>query len=378
MSRIFLSPPFMGGEEQKYIQEAFDTNWIAPLGPNVTGFEKEMGEYLNIAHPLALVSGSAAIHLSLKYLGVSSGDIVFCSSFTFSGSCNAILYEHATPVFIDSEPDSWNMSPVALEKAFANAQCVGKLPKAVIIVDLYGNSADWDTLLPICASYGVPIIEDAAEALGTKYKGEYCGSFGDIGIISFNGNKIITTSGGGMALCRNEEQYKKMLFWATQSKEPFLHYEHREVGYNYRLSNICAGIGRGQLKILDSKLARRKEIFKYYKKCFEGTPIHVMCGTDKCESNHWLTVALIDDAIDIDPEKLCILLGSDYDIETRPAWKPMHMQPVFAQCKAYSHLPESFVCEKLYSRGICLPCGDAMTQQQLDYVVKSILDNIGA
>ena len=377
MGKIFLSPPFMGGAERKYVQEAFDTNWIAPLGPNVTAFEKELGAYLDVPHVLALSSGTAAIHLSLKYLGVGQGDLVFCSSFTFSGSCNAVLYEKATPVFIDSEPNSYNMSPAALRRAFEWASSIGKLPKAVIIVDLYGQSADWDKLLPICREYGVPVLEDAAEALGTKYRGQYCGTFGDLGILSFNGNKIITTSGGGVVLCKTEEQYKKMLFWATQSKEPCLHYEHKEIGYNYRLSNVCAGIGRGQLEILDEKLRRRKGFYDYFRKAFEGTPVHVIPEFDGCTMNHWITLVTIDNEhIPTTPEDICIAMNEE-GIETRPAWKPMHMQPVFKDCKAFAHNEDgSFFCETLYRDGMCLPGGDAMTAEQLDFIAGTLLSHL--
>lgn len=374
MNKIFLSPPYMGGAEQKYVQEAFDTNWIAPLGPNVTAFEQEMGAYLHTPYPLAVVSGTSAIHLCLKYLGVQQDDLVFCSSFTFSGSCNAICYEKAIPVFIDSEPESYNMSPVALRKAFEWAKSIGKLPRAVIIVDLYGQSANWDKLLPVCREYGVPILEDAAEALGSRYHGEYCGNFGDLGIISFNGNKIITTSGGGMALCKTQEQYKKMLFWATQSKEPCLHYEHKELGYNYRLSNVCAGIGRGQLEILDEKLRRRKGFYDYFKTAFEGTPVHVIPEMDGCEMNHWITFATIDpEHLATDTETMCIELNNRM-IESRPAWKPMHLQPIFKDCKSFPHFDDGiYFCESLYDCGICLPGGDAMTEEQLAYIVENVL-----
>ncbi len=377
MDRIFLSPPYMGGNEMKYIKEAFDTNWIAPIGPNVTGFEKEAGEYLGVPYPLALSSGTAAIHLSLKYLGVGSGDIVFCSSFTFSGSCNAAAYEKAELVFIDSEPETWNMSPDALQRAFDDAQKCGKLPKAVIIVDLYGQSADWEKLLPICRKYNVPVIEDSAEAFGSKYKGQYCGMFGDLGIMSFNGNKIITTSGGGMALCKTKEEYDKMLFWATQSREPVPHYEHKEIGYNYRLSNICAGIGRGQLEIIGEKLKKRAENFKRYQDSFAGTPVHVMSELGSCVMNHWITVVTLDESVGVKPEYICAEMNK-LNVEARPAWKPMHMQPVFEGCKAYAHNADgSFVCEKLYRYGMCLPGGDTLTAEQQSFIIENILKIIG-
>ena len=377
MDRIYLSPPFMGGAEQKYVNEAFETNWIAPLGPNVNAFEREMGEYLDVPYPLALSAGTAAIHLCLKYLGVQQGDLVFCSSFTFSGSCNAVLYEKAEPVFIDSEPESLNMSPDALRRALEWAKSIGKLPRAVIVVDLYGNCAKWDEITAVCREYGVPILEDAAEALGSRYHGQYCGTFGDLGILSFNGNKIVTTSGGGMALCKSEEQYKKMLFWATQSKEPFLHYEHKEVGYNYRLSNVCAGIGRGQLEILSDKLSRRRRIYEYYKHAFEGTPVHVAPVLEGTEPNHWITFLTIEPShIRTTPEDICIAMN-EQGIETRPAWKPMHMQPIFKDCKAFAHGEDGgFFCEKLYAEGMCLPGADALEEADLKRITDTLLSHL--
>ncbi|MBQ3149799.1 MAG: DegT/DnrJ/EryC1/StrS family aminotransferase [Clostridia bacterium] len=378
MAKIFLSPPYLSGSERKYVQEAFDTNWIAPLGPNVTGFEKEMGEYFGSPYPLALSSGTAAIHLSLKYLGVKEGDIVFCSSFTFSGSCNAVLYEKAIPVFIDSEPESANMSPDALRRAFRYYDEKGIRPAAVIVVDLYGRSAKWDEITAICKEYDTPILEDAAEALGSRYKGEFCGNFGELGIFSFNGNKIITTSGGGMVLCKTEEQYKKMLFWATQSKEPCLHYEHKEVGYNYRLSNICAGIGRGQLEILDKKLAMRARIADYYRKAFKDTPVSFFPDFSDCKSNNWITPVLIDpEYIKTNTEDICIEMNNR-GIECRPTWKPMHCQPIFEGCNSFAHYENGkYHCEELYERGVCLPGGDALTDEQLDFIVHNLLDIIG-
>ena len=377
MDRIFLSPPFMGGAERKYVEEAFATNWIAPLGPNVNAFEKEMGAYLGVPFPLALSSGTAAIHLSLKYLGVQADDLVFCSSFTFSGSCNSILYEKAIPVFIDSDPTSYNMSPAALRRAMEWAAGIGKLPRAVIVVDLYGFCAEWDELSAICREYGVPILEDAAEALGSRYHGRYCGTFGELGAISFNGNKILTTSGGGMALCGTQEQYKKMLFWATQSKEPFLHYEHKELGYNYRLSNVCAGIGRGQLEIMDEKLRRRKAIYDFYVQAFEGTPVHVVPVMDGTEPNHWITLVRIDrDHLRTTPEDVCLAIN-EKGIETRPAWKPMHMQPIFRNCEAFAHFDDGrFFCEDVYADGMCLPGADALETEDLQRIADTLLSEL--
>jgi len=378
VTRIFLSPPFMGGGEQKYIAEAFESNWIAPLGPNVTAFEREAAGVLSVPYPLALSSGTAAIHLALKYLGVGQGDVVLCSSFTFSGSCNAAAYEKAELAFVDSEPGSWNMSPRALEAALAFYAKSGRLPKVVIVVDLYGQSADWDALLPVCERYGVPVIEDAAEALGATYKGKPCGSFGAMGALSFNGNKIVTTSGGGMTLCHTKEQYDKLLFWATQAKEPFLHYEHNEIGYNYRLSNICAGIGRGQLEILGEKLRRRAAIFERYKSGFNGAPLRMMPISQNGTPNHWLTVVTLGDSVRVTPGEICEKMNA-LGVETRPAWKPMHTQPVFVGCKAFAHNSDgSFFCESVFTRGLCLPSGDALTGGQQDMIISEILKIVGA
>ena len=356
----------------KFIREAFDSNWIAPLGPNVQKFEVEMADYTGVMCALAVSSGTAAIHLALKYLGVGEGDLVFCSSFTFSGSCNPVLYQNARPVFIDSEPDTWNMSPIALEKAFRWAADLGKMPKAVIIVDLYGQSADWDELLPICSKYGVPVVEDAAEAVGATYKGSKCGSFGDFGIFSFNGNKILTTSGGGMILCHDYEAREKMLFWATQACEDSLHYEHRETGYNYRLSNVCAGIGRGQYRILFQKLNRRKEIFERYQDLFCDTGIQMMPVSRNGIPNHWLSVITLDRDCDVFPEEIVSRM-SRLQYQTRPAWKPMHMQPLFCGCKGFPHEDGWFICKDIYRRSLCLPSGDALTEEAQTLIVNSIL-----
>ena len=362
----------MGGEEQKFIKDAFDSNWIAPLGPNVQAFEKEMAEYAGVKCGLALSSGTAAIHLALKYLGVGGGDIVFCSSFTFSGSCNPILYQNAKPVFIDSEPGTWNMSPAALKKAFTWALGLGKMPKAVIIVDLYGQSADWDALLPMCKKYGVPVIEDAAEAVGATYRGRKCGSFGLFGIFSFNGNKILSTSGGGMVLCNDLAAREKMLFWATQACEKSLHYEHREIGYNYRLSNVCAGIGRGQYRILFQKLSRRREIFEWYSEAFRDTPIQMMPVSRWGVPNYWLSVVTLGRESGVMPDEIVSRMN-ELSIQTRPAWKPMHMQPVFWDCKSFSHGDEGHVCEDLYQYGLCLPSGEALSREEQVFIVSSIL-----
>lgn len=360
----------------KYIQDAFDSNWIAPLGKNVDGFEHDVSTYVGINHALALSSGTAAIHLALKYLGVGEGDYVFCSSLTFSGSCNAIAYEKAIPVFIDSEPESWNMSPLALQKAFDWAAIQGKLPKAVIIVDLYGQSADYDELLPICEHYGVPVIEDSAEALGASYNGKKCGSFGHINVFSFNGNKIITTSGGGMAVSNDADAIHKMKFWATQAREAELHYEHKEIGYNYRMSNICAGIGRGQMEVLDDRVSAKKKVYHTYKVYFEDIPqIKMMPIPKKSEPNYWLSVITLDSSCEVTPIQIVNKL-SQSNIESRRVWKPMHLQPVFKECKYFTHHAD-ISCE-LFVNGVCLPSGSAMTAEDLEMIINIVKKEVNA
>lgn len=374
--RIYLSSPHMGGEEMKYIQEAFDKNWIAPLGENVDKFEEEMKEYLGLENALALSCGTAGIHLGLKLLGVQEGDYVFCSTLTFSASCNPILYEKAIPVFIDSD-ESWNMSPKELKKAFDWAEKEGKMPKAVIVVDLYGQSAKWDEIIPICKKYNVPILEDAAEALGCKYKGKYCGSFGDISVISFNGNKIITTSGGGMMFTKTKEERDLAFKWATQSREPAKHYEHKEIGYNYRMSNVCAGIGRGQLKVLDERIKKKKEIYKYYKESFKNLPIKMMIELDQTEPTHWLSCLVIDKESNVTPNQIIDVLEKE-NIESRPVWKPMHMQPIFKEYKFFSDLDKGSFSEYLFNEGICLPSDTKMeikSQKEVIDVVSNFFEN---
>ncbi|MEK3738275.1 MULTISPECIES: DegT/DnrJ/EryC1/StrS family aminotransferase [Paenibacillus] len=359
----------MSGNEMKYIQEAFDTNWIAPLGTNVDKFEEELCEYVGVEHGLALSSGTAGIHLALKYFGVGPRDYVFCSDLTFAGSCNPILYQYANPVFIDSEPETWNMSPIALEEAFEWAKKENKMPKAVIIVDLYGQSADYDLLIPICEQYGVPVIEDAAEALGATYKGKKCGSFGHIGIFSFNGNKIITTSGGGMVVSNDEDAIKKMRFWATQSKETSRHYEHKEIGYNYRMSNICAGIGRGQLEALDSFIQKRRTINNLYRESLSDLPLSFMPISNNGKPNHWLSVLNLSSGELVTPEDIIVLL-EEANIESRPVWKPMHSQPLFKDYPFFSHANN--ISGGLFKTGICLPSGSAMTQKHCEQVISII------
>lgn len=364
---IFLSPPHMGGTEQALVKEAFETNWIAPYGPHIVAFEAEMAQYVGAGHALAVTAGTAAIHLALRSLGVGRGDLVFCSDFTFAASCNPALYQGAELAFIDSEPDSFNMSPVALEKAFVWAEAQGRLPKAVIIVDLYGESADWDALLPICARYGVPVLEDAAEALGSTYKGRHCGTFGDVAALSFNGNKIITTSGGGMVLSENASAIDKMRYWSTQAREPVLHYQHEDYGYNYRMSNVCAAIGRGQLAFLPEKLAARRRIHTAYTEGLAGIAAHIKQPAWG-EANCWLSVLVVKEQGMV--QRIIDRLAAAR-IETRPAWKPMHMQPVFAGAPYFSH-GDASVCEDVFAHAICLPSGDSMTKEQQARVIAEI------
>lgn len=372
MARLLLSPPYMGGREQHYVREAFDSNWIAPLGPQVTAFEEEMRIRVGMPYALATASGTSALHLALMALGVGRGDTVFCSSFTFAATCNPIVYQGATPVFIDSDPVTLNLSADALRRALEDAASAGKLPRALIVVDLYGRSADYDRILPLCRSYGVPVLEDAAEALGATYRGKPCGSFGDLSVVSFNGNKIITTSGGGMVFCREESLRSKMLFWATQSKEPVLHYEHKEIGYNYRLSNLCAAIGRGQLEILDEKLSRRKENHESYRRLLKDAPVTFAPDFEGNGENHWLSFCFLDGSVSLSSEEVCLKL-LEQDLEARPAWKPMHRQPVYADCLAYSHGGgDTFVSDMLFDRGVCLPSGDLLCEEERARVAEAL------
>ena len=369
--RIYLSSPHMGGYEQAFIKEAFDTNWIAPLGANVDNFEKEVAEYVGVKHAAALSSGTSAIHLALKAVGVSEGDYVFVSSFTFSGSCNPIIYCNATPVFIDSDYETWNMSPAALERAFEKYPD----PKAIIVVNLYGQSADYDKIKEIAKCHNVPIIEDAAESLGSTYKGVQTGGIGNIGIFSFNGNKIVTTSGGGMLVCNDEAVVKKVRFWATQAREPAPWYQHEEIGYNYRMSNILAGIGRGQMKVLNERIAQKKHIFEFYKDAFKDNKnIKLMPAAEYGEPNHWLSVITLEDC-GAKPADVINALEKE-NIESRYAWKPMHLQPVFSKYPFFSDMKNGSVCEDLFNRGVCLPSDTKMTDEQLERVadiVKKVL-----
>lgn len=376
-SRIFLSPPHMSGNEQKYINEAFETNWIAPLGPNVDAFEKELAEYVGSKGAAAVSSGTAAIHLALRLLDVQQGDRVFCSSLTFIASANPILYQGAEPVFIDSEPDTWNMSPLALERAMEAAKKEGKLPKAVVVVNLYGQSAKMDEILAICNHYQVPVVEDAAESLGSTYKGKKSGTFGKFGIYSFNGNKIITTSGGGMLVSDDVEALQKARFLATQARDPAPHYQHSQVGYNYRMSNIVAGIGRAQLEVLDERVKARRAIFDRYVQALgdiEG--IHFMPELEGTMSNRWLTTLTIDQqALGMTPMDIINALAAE-NIEARPVWKPLHLQPLFDGVQYYPHEEGWSVSDELFANGICLPSGSSMTAEEQNRVIDVFLHAI--
>lgn len=372
MSHIFLASPHMSDEgyEQEFIKEAFDTNWIAPLGKNVNEFENEMLDKLGAKAAVALSCGTAAIHMALKSIGVKQGDRVFCQSLTFSASANPITYEKAVPVFIDSD-ESWNMSPAALKQGLEKYK--DNLPKAVIVVHLYGLASNIKEIKAICDEYNVPLIEDAAESLGTVVDDKYTGTFGDYSIISFNGNKIITTSGGGMLLVNTDdakEKAKKVLFWATQAREQARHYEHKEIGYNYRMSNIVAGIGRGQLKVLDQRVAKKRYIYEYYQKELGQLAELELMPRDMYDSycNCWLTSVELKENSKIKPIDIMIALEEN-DIESRPVWKPMHMQPVFKGC---DYIDNERTAERLFNNGVCLPSDTKMNDSDLKRVCQII------
>jgi dTDP-4-amino-4,6-dideoxygalactose transaminase len=372
----------MSGNEIKYINEAFDDNWVVPLGPNVNGFELDLETYLNHStepapqmhkHVVALSAGTAAIHLGLVQLGVGRGDEVICQSFTFSASANPILYQGATPVFVDSEPDTWNMSPELLEQAIIDRKRVtGRYPKAIIIVHLYGMPAMMDELMSIADKYGIPVLEDAAEALGSRYGGQCCGTFGHYGALSFNGNKMITTSGGGALVVPGEKEKNEVMFYATQSREPFPYYQHEKVGYNYRMSNICAGIGRGQMTILEEHIAHHRHVHALYAEAFadmEGIELFSN-PSDKWDSNYWLCNIVIDKEVTgFDYEELRQALDHA-GIESRPLWKPMHLQPVFSNCPAYTN----GVSESLFAKGLCLPAGPWVSDNDIARIIQHIKD----
>ena len=361
---ILLASPHMSDEgyELEYIHDAFRKNWIAPLGENVNEFEKAMGAYMDWGHPIALSAGTAALHLSMILAGVKSGDKVFCQSLTFSASANPIVYLGAEPVFIDSDRETWNMDPAALERAFE----IYGTPKAVVVVHLYGVPARMDEIVAICEKRGVPLIEDAAEALGGEYKGRKCGTFGRFGVLSFNGNKIITTSGGGMLLCKKEADAKHALKLATQAREPFPWYQHEEIGYNYRLSNISAGIGRGQMKVLQLRVEQKRAIFARYQKNLADLPMEFQPVPTGAASNCWLTAALLKKGCGVTPEDVLSALKAE-DMEGRPLWKPMHAQPVFAGAP-YVTAGEESVSDDLFARGVCLPSDTKMTMEDVDRV----------
>ena len=375
--KIWLSSPHLGKSEQKYVQDAFDTNWIAPIGPNVDGFEKDLTGYLN--QPIfvsALSSGTASIHLGLIILGVSKNDEVLVQTHTHNASVNPIIYQGATPVFIDSELETWNICPITLEKAIIDRIENGKKPKAIITVHLYGMPYQVDKIRTIADKYDIPILEDSAEALGSSYKGQKCGTFGDIGVLSFNGNKIITTSGGGAIVTKTSAQKEKIIFYATQARDQAPHYQHSEIGYNYRMSNICAGIGRGQIEILDMHVVLRRAINEFYVTLFNdisGVTVFLAPNADYF-SNYWLTTILIDPikTNGITRETLRLAFESE-NIESRPLWKPMHLQPVFEEYPYYG----GSIAEKLFENGLCLPSGSNLTLEECDRIAAVVLRVFG-
>lgn len=374
--RIWLSLAHMGGHEQKFIQEAFDTNWVVPLGPNVDGFESDLKGYLqDDVHVVALSAGTAAIHLGLIQLGVERDDEVICQSFTFSASANPIAYLGAKPVFVDSEPDTWNMSPQYLREAIEDRIAkTGRKPKAIIPVHLYGMPAKMDEIMAIAREYGIPVLEDAAEALGAEYKSKKCGTFGEFNCLSFNGNKMITTSGGGALVCRTEEEAKRTKFFATQARDNAPHYQHSHIGYNYRMSNICAGIGRGQMMVLEDHIARRREINRLYRELLKNVPgisFHTN-PSDAFASNYWLTCIIVNPVV-VGFTREDIRLAMDADnIETRPLWKPMHLQPVFESCAFYG----DGTSERLFTDGLCLPSGPTLTDKDIERVAGVIRNQV--
>lgn len=370
--KIWLSSPHMGGNELKYIHEAFDENWVAPLGPNVNGFEEDLERFLNEDVKVAALSaGTAALHLALIECGVGYGDEVICQSMTFSASANPIAYQGATPVFIDSEEDTWNMCPIALREAIENRIKLGNKPKAIIVVHLYGMPAKMDEIMAVAKEFNIPVIEDAAEALGSSYNKRSCGTFGRFGILSFNGNKIITTSGGGALVCHTKEDKDKAVFLSTQARDNAPHYQHSHIGYNYRMSNICAGIGRGQMEVLKDRVSARRAMTAFYLNLFTNIDgVEVLSEPDdKFYSNHWLSAILIDpDKTGVTREDLRLALLED-NIESRPLWKPMHLQPIFENAPYYG----GQVAEKLFENGLCLPSGSNLTDEEKQRIQTAIL-----
>ena len=368
--RIFLSFPHLGGNEMQYINEAFSESWVVPLGPNVDEFERRLETYLSASNVVALSAGTAALHLGLVELGVTAGDEVLCQSFTFAASANPVKYQGANPVFVDSEPNTWNMSPDALERAIIDRKRVtGRYPKAIVVVHLYGMPAKMSEIMAIAARYNIPVLEEAAEALGSTYKGRKCGTIGNFGALSFNGNKIITTSGGGALICPNDEAERHVKFLATQAREPMPYYYHKEIGYNYRLSNISAGIGCGQMEHIAERVARRREIHALYAKGLASLPgitVHTEPTADAV-SNFWLTTILLGDSLQFSPEDLRQALEAE-NIESRRLWRPMNMQPVYADAPFYG----DSCAESLFNRGLCLPSGSILTDDEIARVVDCI------
>ncbi len=367
--RIYLSSPTMHGKEQEFVKEAFDTNWVAPLGPNVNGFEKELAEYVGISHAAALDSGTAAIHLALKLAGVKEGDVVFVPTLTFSATCNPVVYEKAVPVFIDSEADTWNMSPEALERAFEKYPS----PKAVIVVHLYGTPAKLDEIMDICKKHGTTLIEDAAESLSSTYKGKQTGTFGKFGIYSFNGNKIITTSGGGMLVSEDEALIQKARFLSTQARDPARHYQHSQIGYNYRMSNITAGIGRGQLLSLEEHKRRKKAIYEKYRQAFSDIgEIQMNPLNEEGDANCWLSCMTIAEGSKVAKDMVLDALEKE-NIEARPIWKPMHLQPVFADCDFITLCRNGeSLAEDIFNRGLCLPSDIKNTDEDMERIIRIV------
>ena len=367
-SKIWLSSPHMGGSEQKYVQEAFDANWVAPLGPNVTGLENDIQNYLKEnTHVAALSSGTAALHLALILAGVAAGDEVICQTMTFSASANPILYLGAIPVFIDSEKETWNLCPIALEQAILDRISKGKKPKAIIGVHLYGMPFNVEAIVAISTKYEIPLIEDSAEALGSTYKGQKCGTFGTFGVLSFNGNKIITTSGGGALVCATQDYKDRAVFFATQSRDQAPHYQHSEIGYNYRMSNICAGIGRGQMEVIDLRVAQRRAMHSFYQELFKtNTAVSVLKEpSNDYFSNHWLSAIVL--ASYEQREALRLALEAS-NIESRPLWKPMHLQPIFEKYPYYG----TNVAESLFENGLCLPSGSNLTDADRERIAEAV------
>lgn len=371
--RIYLSSPTIHGDEQKYVQEAFDTNWVAPLGPNVNEFEKEMEAYTGCGHAAALSAGTAALHLAMILAGIREGDIVFATSLTFSASVNPACYEKAVPVFIDSEPDTWNMDPQALRKAFEKYP----RPAAVIAVHLYGTPAKIDEIRSICQEHNVPLIEDAAESLGATLRGQMTGTFGDFGIYSFNGNKIITTSGGGMLVAKDAALIERARYLATQAREPARHYQHTTIGYNYRMSNIVAGVGRGQLLHLEEHKALKQKIYRQYEEAFADIPQVAMNPMNPDgDANNWLSCLTIEEGCSVTPNQIMDAL-SEYNIESRPIWKPMHLQPVFEKCDFIQVKDGMSVAEDIFNRGLCLPSDIKNTAEDMELIISVVRRQFG-